>query len=209
MTKTGLEKETIKIERLFLDEKKISPHLICSICKKVFNNPVLIDCGHTFCFECIKKKLKENDNQCPKCHEKNFTLNFSRDLMAYNLVMELDVSCNNVGKCPWIGHLSELVTHQTICDKTMKILEENKKKRFKNLSKRFSYEKEEYIYKKENKKNDSVCFSEKKINKISKDGEIMINNLKIEKKQFFDSTNVKKRELNNKEDKENFKHAFS
>ena len=37
----------------------------------------------------------------------------------------------------------------------------------------------------------------------------MINNLKIEKKQFFDSTNVKKRELNNKEDKENFKHAFS
>ena len=44
MTKTVLEKETIKIERLFLEEKKIYCHLICSICKKVFNNPVLIDC---------------------------------------------------------------------------------------------------------------------------------------------------------------------
>ena len=76
MTKTGLEKETIKIERLFLDEKKISRHLICSICKKVFNNPVLIDCDHTFCYECIKQKLKENNNECPKCHEKNFSLSF-------------------------------------------------------------------------------------------------------------------------------------
>ena len=98
MTKNKIEKETIKIERLFLDEKKISRHLICSLCKKVFNNPVLIDCGHTFCYDCITQKLKENNNECPKCHEKNFSLEFSRDLMAYNLVMELEVSCNNVSK---------------------------------------------------------------------------------------------------------------
>ena len=67
--------------------------------------------------------LKENGGFCPKCHFKNFSCKISRDLLAYNLVMELEVSCNNVGKCPWIGHLSELVAHQNLCDKTLKILE--------------------------------------------------------------------------------------
>ena len=206
MTKNKIEKETIKIERLFLDEKKISRHLICSLCKKVFNNPILIDCGHTFCYDCITKKLKENNNECPKCHEKNFSLEFSRDLMAYNLVMELEVSCNNVGKCPWIGHLSELVAHQNICDKTMKILEENNKKIIKRISKRFSYDKECI---KNIEKDNTIFRTETKKNKISKEGEIMINNLKNEKEKFLQNTNVRKNDLINEEEKNEFKKAFS
>ena len=206
MTKNKIEKETIKIERLFLDEKKISRHLICSLCKKVFNNPVLIDCGHTFCYDCITQKLKENNNECPKCHEKNFSLEFSRDLMAYNLVMELEVSCNNVGKCPWIGHLSELVAHQNICDKTMKILEENNKKIVKRISKRFSYDRECI---KKIEKDNTVFRTETKNNKISKDGEIMINNLKIEKEKQLQKTNARKRDIINEEEKNEFKKAFS
>ena len=208
MIKAGLEKGTIKIERLFLDEKKISRHLICSICKKVFNNPVLIDCDHTFCYECIKQTLKKTNNECPICHEKNFSLSFSRDLMAYNLVMELEVSCNNVGKCPWIGHLSELVAHQNICDKTIKILEENSKKIVSNISKRFSFDKE---YNKENKGNDNFIFykSEKKNIEISKETEFMISNLKKEKEKFFDSSNVKKKKFQNTQEKEEFKLLFS
>ena len=206
MTKNKIEKETIKIERLFLDEKKISRHLICSLCKKVFNNPVLIDCGHTFCYDCIAQKLKENNNECPKCHEKNFSLEFSRDLMAYNLVMELEVSCNNVGKCPWIGHLSELVAHQNICDKTMKILEKKKKKIIKRISKRFSYDKECI---KNIEKGNTVFRTETKKNKISKEGEIMINNLKNEKEKYLQNTNARKKDLINEEEKNEFKRAFS
>ena len=207
MTKNNnIEKETIKFERLFLDEKKISLHLICSICKKVFNNPVLLDCGHTFCYDCIKKKLKDSNDECPKCHEKNFSLELSRDLMAYNLVMELEVSCNNVGKCPWVGHLSELVAHQTICDKTMKILEENNKKIIKTISKRFSYDKN---YDRDKGKDNIIFRSEVKKGKISKDTETMINNLKKEKENFFDNTNAKKRELKNEKEKQEFKRLFS
>ena len=207
MTKNNnIEKETIKFERLFLDEKKISPHLICSICKKVFNNPVLLDCGHTFCYDCIKKKLKDSNNECPKCHEKNFSIELSRDLMAYNLVMELEVSCNNVGKCPWVGHLSELVAHQTICDKTMKILEENNKKIIKTISKRFSYDKN---YDRDKGKDNIIFRSEVKKGKISKDTETMIDNLKKEKENFFDNTNGKKRELKNEKEKQEFKRLFS
>ena len=207
MTKNNnIEKETIKFERLFLDEKKISPHLICSICKKVFNNPVLLDCGHTFCYDCIKKKLKDSNDECPKCHEKNFSIELSRDLMAYNLVMELEVSCNNVGKCPWVGHLSELVAHQTICDKTMKILEENNKKIIKTISKRFSYDKN---YDRDKGKDNIIFKKEVKKGKISNDTETMINNLKKEKENFFDNTNAKKIELKNEKEKQEFKRLFS
>ena len=51
--------------------------------------------------------------------------------------MELEVSCNNVGKCPWIGHLSELVAHQNLCYKTLKISEDNKKNMLKLFLKDF------------------------------------------------------------------------
>ena len=210
MTTNGIDKETIKVERIFLDEKKISPHLICFICKKVFNNPVLIDCGHTFCYSCLIQKLEENGGFCPFCHMKNFSTKISRDLMAYNLVMELEVSCNNVGKCPWIGHLSELVAHQTLCDKTMKIIEDNNKKYVRNISKRFSYDREKL---KENEDNDSTIFcrteNKNKKNKINKDTEIMINNLENLKQKILNKTNEKDKQFENKEQMNEYKKLFS
>ena len=211
MISNTIGNETIKIERLFLEEKKISPHLICFICKKVFNNPVLIDCGHTFCYSCLTQKLKENDGYCPFCHKKNYSSKISRDLMAYNLVMELEVSCNNVGKCPWIGHLSELVAHQNLCDKTMKIIEDNNKDYVKNISKRFSYNKDIY---KENENNDSTIFNRTEVKKNKtkeecKDDEIMINNLEKLKVKIFNKTNKKLKDIENKEQIEEFKKLFS
>ena len=208
MKTNNIEKETIKIERLFLDEKNISPHLICFICKKVFNNPVLIDCGHTFCYSCLTKKLKENGGYCPRCHFKNFSSKISRDLLAYNLVMELEVSCNNVGKCPWIGHLSELVVHQNLCDKTIKILEDNKKKYVKNISKRFSFDNF-----KENEVNgiNLLCKTEiKNKNKLSmnQDAGTMINNLEKIKEKFMNNTNQKKKEELNPKEIEDLKKLF-
>ena len=202
--------ETIKIERLFLEEKKISPHLICFICKKVFNNPVLIDCGHTFCYSCLTQKLKENGGYCPFCHLKNYSTKISRDLMAYNLVMELEVSCNNVGKCPWIGHLSELVAHQNSCDKAMQIIENNNKEYVKNISKRFSYNKD---INKENENNDSTIFNRTEVKKNKtkeekKDDEIMINNLEKLKQKIID-TNKKLKVIENKGRVEEFKKLFS
>ena len=211
MKTNNLSKETISVERLFLDEKKISPHLICFICKKVFNNPVLIDCGHTFCYSCLTKKLKENGGYCPKCHFKNFSSKISRDLMAYNLVMELEVCCNNVGKCPWIGHLSELVSHQNLCDKTIKILEDNKKKYVKNISKRFSNDGNNY---KENEINGINIFSRTEVknknNKLNmnKDAETMINNMQKIKEKFMNNTNKKEKETISPEELEEIKKLF-
>ena len=45
----------------FLEEP---PALICPICRRIFNAPVIsVQCGHTFCRPCIEPK--EGSNSCP------------------------------------------------------------------------------------------------------------------------------------------------
>ena len=134
--------------------------------------------------------------------------------MAYNLVMELEVSCNNIGKCPWIGHLSELVSHQNMCDKAIKILEENHKKFVKDISKRFSYGKDKCNENNDNDNgNDSTIFSRTDIKKnknikLNKDTENMIQNLNILKQKFLNKTNNKNKKFDNDEQKTKFKQLF-
>ena len=131
--------------------------------------------------------------------------------MAYNIVMELEVCCNNVGKCPWIGHLSELVSHQNLCDKTIKILEDNKKKYVKNISKRFSNDGNNY---KENEINGINIFSRTEVknknNKLNmnKDAETMINNMQKIKEKFMNNTNKKEKETISPEELEEIKKLF-
>ena len=51
--------------------------------------------------------------------------------------------------------------------------------------------------------------SENKNTKISNETEFKISNLKKGKEKFFDSSNIKKKELNNDEEKEEFRLLFS
>ena len=53
------------------DETKNSQNVIeefhiCSICKKFYNNPVILKCGHIFCQKCAMERYK-NDKTCFVC----------------------------------------------------------------------------------------------------------------------------------------------
>lgn len=57
----------------FVEEKREVPEdLICSICKGIFKDAVMIPCcGSSFCDECVRTALLESDeNECPDCKEK-------------------------------------------------------------------------------------------------------------------------------------------
>ncbi|MDB4769371.1 hypothetical protein OAG24_00250 [bacterium] len=44
----------------------------CSICLQELNLPVKLDCGHKFCFMCLKQNIespRSNSNQCPLCRD--------------------------------------------------------------------------------------------------------------------------------------------
>src|SRR5690349_19366955 len=107
-----------RIERKFVNVNVISRHLFCTICQEVFFEPKRLNCGHTFCSTCIKQWRQKN-SQCPICRTKDTTGEVSRDLIAYNIINDLEVFCINKGKnyyttiylllgCPWKNNLVNL-----------------------------------------------------------------------------------------------------
>ena len=47
-------------------EESVPDHLKCIICYEIFNKPISLRCGHTFCKMCLESALKEKP-VCPTC----------------------------------------------------------------------------------------------------------------------------------------------
>jgi hypothetical protein len=49
-------------------QEKLFEAVHCSICLQVMANPYSVECGHTFCYDCLSKWIKDpSDNVCPQC----------------------------------------------------------------------------------------------------------------------------------------------
>ena len=106
--------ENKKIVPKYVNLNNVSHHLYCCICEDIFKNPIRIkECGHTFCKICLKKWVKYNKN-CPLCRKEFLFKNIKRDNIAYNIINDLEVFCNN--NCPWKGKLSDLKKHLKKCN---------------------------------------------------------------------------------------------
>ena len=87
--------------------------LVCSICQEMFVSPGIIDCGHTFCTNCITNwKEKSKKETCPICRG-----HFKRiipDYLTLSLIDLLQVKCNNPN-CTWKGAPSRVEAHSKKC----------------------------------------------------------------------------------------------
>jgi len=173
--------QNFNIQRSFIHPEKISEILHCCICDEVFNNPMRLDCGHTFCFICLENWLKRSD-QCPNCRTKIICSLISRDLLAYNIIMSLEVCCNNakIG-CPWKGKLFDLNNHMKVCNENISIVQNLKKtpnkSEKKNRRTMINFQSEKIN--KDKFLNNKIIYSDSKINNdINKD------NIEILKKVF-------------------------
>ncbi|XP_062587530.1 tripartite motif-containing protein 3-like [Saccostrea cucullata] len=58
-----------------LNTEKLKEFLKCSLCQNTFDenehSPRLLDCLHSFCLNCLQKKLSNNSFCCPNCNESN------------------------------------------------------------------------------------------------------------------------------------------
>ena len=101
-------------ERKFVSLENVSKFLYCSICDDIFRNPIrLKSCGHTFCLNCIIQWAQHNLN-CPLCRV-NFTdTDIKKDLIATNIINDLEIYCVNKG-CPWKGKLKDFEEHLEKC----------------------------------------------------------------------------------------------
>jgi len=98
-SKQGSENQTPKEEKIqinFVKSSLISKHLMCIICTEVFNEPKRTGCGHTFCDICITQWLSKT-SKCPICRDAVSKEEMSKDLIAYNIINDLEVTCSNAG----------------------------------------------------------------------------------------------------------------
>jgi hypothetical protein len=127
------KQSTILFQRNFLNAERVSEFLFCSICNEIFNNPMRLDCSHTFCYNCLKT-LRKNSNKCPICNKKIIDSLISRDLLAFNIINDLEVFCNNENfGCPWKGKLSDIQNHLKVCNKNINLLIESNEKKNENI----------------------------------------------------------------------------
>ncbi|XP_055974808.1 tripartite motif-containing protein 75-like [Sorex fumeus] len=67
---------------------KIQPDLICRICLDYINDPVTIDCGHSFCDSCIRMSWKDLQDTfpCPVCRQSRQEMRISANAQLGRLV---------------------------------------------------------------------------------------------------------------------------
>jgi hypothetical protein len=98
---------------LFTKKKKIPDRLSCSICIEILSTPIILNCKHSFCHDCISNWIN-NGKECPLCRKK---INKSELKESKNLeeeIQNLEVFCKFIN-CPWTGPLRQLETHEALC----------------------------------------------------------------------------------------------
>lgn len=105
------------LKRRFCEVSRISKHLYCSICQEVYNDPQQLPCQHTFCKQCI---LQWSENHkaaavpCPFCRKMLNNNQLFRNLLAYQIINDLEIFCSNRG-CDWRGTLDNITHHLPNC----------------------------------------------------------------------------------------------
>lgn len=78
-----------------MSEIKIIEHLECCICQSTFKDPVITQCGHTYCKLCLLRWMYKN-NTCPLCKTeipKNYS--FIRNIIINNILQSLNIDKND------------------------------------------------------------------------------------------------------------------
>ncbi|XP_029196407.2 E3 ubiquitin-protein ligase NRDP1-like [Acropora millepora] len=108
------------IKTIFIS--RVDHNLICGICAGVFEKPVAVYCGHTYCEECLEDLLralerKDSFQTCPDCRRKIGRHKMVPVLALKGFIEGLCVKCENSSKgCSAVLQLGELGKHLRDCE---------------------------------------------------------------------------------------------
>lgn len=103
-----------KPKRKFKAGQQISPHLSCPICQDIFEDPVRVICGHTFCYICIENWAVIS-KKCPFCRNSLKGRKLEKDFIAAHIIDDLIAECTHEG-CSWEGTYAQLKKHLRWCE---------------------------------------------------------------------------------------------
>ena len=114
-SKTNSNSKYKKEQINFIEKEKLEKYLSCPICQEIFDEPIRITCGHTFCRKCIIQwEKKSRHYQCPLCRDMYVPAYSGKDLLAQNMINDAYVTCIYKG-CPWKEKFVELNNHIKDC----------------------------------------------------------------------------------------------
>jgi hypothetical protein len=105
-TKFGYEKDLITD----LDTKRIDCE--CTICLGIVRYPMAIECGHIFCYSCLKSCFRTSKKKCPTC-KKGVTHKPNLVLCLKTYVETLMTKCEK--SCGWTGKIEHYHKHELGC----------------------------------------------------------------------------------------------
>ncbi|PWA28166.1 hypothetical protein CCH79_00017960, partial [Gambusia affinis] len=83
-------------------EDQLAQELSCPICLQLYNDPVVLPCGHNFCLACISKSADSTDNgkeplRCPECREPHDGVDtLQKNVKLSNIVESFQASSQNI-----------------------------------------------------------------------------------------------------------------
>ena len=126
---SSINNNIIKLEWFEENDQKDLSNYLCIICNGVFNNPVLLSCGHIICKQCYNL----NNTRCLICNESNISIQTENPRFLTLYLSKKYCKCKNE-KCGQKFNIQNILSHLKECPKELidckfgcgdKILREN------------------------------------------------------------------------------------
>lgn len=102
---------------------RVDRNLLCGICAGVFKKPLVTQCGHTYCEECLEHWLSaasHGDKTCPECRREVSLCGTAPVLALRGVIDGLSVECeNSANGCTMVLKLGDLENHLKNCGYTL------------------------------------------------------------------------------------------
>ena len=110
----------IKLEWFDENDKKDLSNYLCKICNGIYNNPVLLSCGHIICKECYKLINKK----CLICGENNISIKSENLPYITSYLSNKAYKCKNEG-CNKKIMIKNILSHLKECPKEIVLCKYN------------------------------------------------------------------------------------
>lgn len=97
--------------------KKNIESLSCPICFQMYQNPIILDCGHTFCESCVLHLMEVKEPSCPTCRWRFIKYKTNQPLEKILKLFDI----NYQDDCLEYTHPSELKSFE-VCENMLSIL---------------------------------------------------------------------------------------